>query len=205
MTFPPATCPSCGETIYLFDPLTFSIVAERLLYRSKAEFEAGDFTMPIICSAMAIETALTRLFLKWREIANGFPATPTSHGDRAAWEKEYRNGVGRGGFANSANFLSKYLTGKSFDDFVDDFTKRSKAVVLIKAGFPAVPKSHLTAAHIHKELFKKRNLIMHWGEVNFKKADAQKAFDAGLVAMALLRVIDKEMAAALDRKACTAC
>jgi len=200
LTFPPATCLKCGETIHLIDPLTISIVAERLLYRSKAEFEGGDFTMPIICSAMAIETALTRLFLKWREIDHGFPATPTSQADRVAWEKEYRKGIGRGGFANSANFVSKRLTGELFDDFVDDFAKRSKTVTLIKAGFPAVPKSYLTAAHIHKELFDKRNRIMHWGEVNYKKPDAQKALDAGLTAMAVLRVMDKERADALERK-----
>src|ERR1700683_4260049 len=96
LTFSALTCPQCGNTIHLIDPLTISIVAERLLYRSEAELENGDFTMPIICSAMGIESALTRLFLKWEEVEHGFPATPASDADRAALETEYRNGVGKG-------------------------------------------------------------------------------------------------------------
>jgi len=200
LTFPPATCPKCGQTIHIIDPLAISIVSERLLYRSKAELESGDFTMPIICGAMAIESALTRLFLKWREIEHGFPATRTTDADRKGWEAEYRKGVGRGGFANSANFVSKYFTGKSFDAFVEDFTKRSKAATRVKAGFPAVPKGQLTAAYIHKELFDKRNRIMHWGAVSFGKQEAEQAFGAALTAMAVLREIDKEKADELDRK-----
>jgi hypothetical protein len=199
LTFPPATCPRCGQTIHIIDPLTISIIAERLLYRSQAELENSDFTMPIICSAMAIETALTRLFLKWKEIEHGFPATPTAEVDREAWEKEYRVGVGRGGFANSANFVSKYLTGKSLNDFVDDFVARSKPATLITAGL-TVPKSHLKTDYIHKELFNRRNRIMHWGKVDYDKAEAQKAFGAALAAIAVLKVIDKRKADELDRR-----
>jgi hypothetical protein len=60
--FPPAACPKCGETIHILDPLTVSIVAEQLLYRSQFELENGDFTMPIIFSEMAVKTALTRVW-----------------------------------------------------------------------------------------------------------------------------------------------
>lgn len=197
LTFPPATCPTCGQTIHIIDPLTISIVAERLLYRSQAELENSDFTMPIICSAMAIETALTRLFLKWKEIEHGFPGTPTADTDREAWEKEYRTGVGRGGFAKSANFVSQYLTGNSFDGFVDDFLKKSTPATLIKMGLTC-PSSHLKGAYIQNELFNKRNRIMHWGEVDYEKADAQKAFGAALAAFAVLKVIDKKKADDLD-------
>lgn len=188
LTFPPATCPQCGQTIHIIDPLTISVVAERLLYRSQAELENGDFTMPIICSAMAIETALTRLFLKWKEIEQ-FSATPISGAARAAWETEYRTGIGRGGFANSANFVSRYLTSKSFDSFA----------ALIKAGLN-IPESHLKTTYIHEELFNRRNRIMHWGYVGYEKQDAQRALDAAFAAIAVLRVMDKQKADAFDRE-----
>jgi hypothetical protein len=117
LTFPPATC-TCGATIHVFDPLTISIVGERLLYRSQAELDSGDFTMPIICGAMAVETALTRVYLKWREIEHGYGTATDA--DRETWEGDYRTGTRRGGFANSANFVSEYLMGKPFDSFVND-------------------------------------------------------------------------------------
>jgi hypothetical protein len=199
LTFPPATCPKCAQTIHIIDPLTISIVAERLLYRSQAELDNGDFTMPIICSAMAVETALTRAFLKWKEIEHGFPATATTDADCEAWEKEYRKGVGKGGFANSSNFVSKYLTGKSFDDFVVDLIQRSKPVTLTRAGL-TVPETQMKTAYIHSELFNRRNRIMHWGNVKYERQDAQNALVAALTAFAVLKVMDKEKADDLDRK-----
>lgn len=189
LTFPPATCPKCGQAIHIIDPLTFSIVAERLLYRSQAELDGGDFTMTIILGAIAIETALMRLFLKWKEIEHGYPATATTDTDRASWEQEYRTGVGRGGFTKTANFVTKYLTGKSFDDFANGLVKHIKKMT--------IPKSHLKTAYIHKELFNKRNYIMHRGKVDYEKQDAQKAANAAIAAMTVLRAIDKKKADAL--------
>jgi hypothetical protein len=148
---------------------------------------------------MAVETAITRVFLKWREIEHGFPATATTEAGRETWEKEYRKGVGKGGFANSANFVSSYLTGKSFDDYVTDFVKHSKTVTLIKAGLTGA-QAQMKTAHIHSELFNRRNRIMHWGNVKFEKQDAQKALAAALNAFAVLKVMDKEKADAFDRE-----
>jgi hypothetical protein len=199
LTFPPATCPNCGQTIHIIEGLTFSIAAVRLLYRSEAELASGDFTMPIICGAMAIESALTSLFLKWKQLGHGFPGVPTTDTDREAWEKEYRDGTRPGGFANSANFVSNCLTGKSFDDFVDDFIKRSKTVTLIKVGL-TVPETQMKAAYIQSELFNRRNRIMHWGEVKYEKADAEKALAAAGTAFALLTVMDKEKADEFNRE-----
>ena len=190
LTFPPATC-ACGATIHVFDRLTISVVGERLLYRSQAELESGDFTMPIICGAMAVEAALTRVYLKWREIEHGYGTATDA--DRETWEGDYRTATKRGGFANSANFVSEYLTGKPFDSFVDDLAARSGKVL-------TVPAIEMKTAHINAELFKRRNRIMHWGNVEYTKQDAQKAFEAAQTAFAVLRVMDKEKADAADRR-----
>jgi hypothetical protein len=199
LTFPPATCPSCGQTIHIIDPLTFSVIAQRLLYRGDAELKNGDFTMPIICGAMAIESALTSLFLKWRQLEHGFPGNSTTDADRETWEKEYRDGTRPGGFPNSANFVSSYLTGKSFDGFAADFLRRSSKAAIIGAGLPMY-ESQMKTDYINRELFYKRNRIMHWGEVKYEKSDAEKALAASGAAFALLTVMDKEKAAELDRK-----
>jgi hypothetical protein len=195
LTFPPATCPKCDQTIHIVDPLTFSIVAVRLLYRGDAELKRGDFTM---CGAMSIESALTSLFIKWRELKNGFPGVPTTDADREAWEKEYRDGTRPGGFTRSANFVSTYLTGKHFDEFVVDFVQRIGSAAIIGAGLPAA-ESEMKADHIHRELFNKRNRIMHWGEVTYGKADAEKALSAATAAFALLTAMDKEKATEFEQ------
>lgn len=199
LTFPPTTCPNCEQTIHIIDPLTFSTVAARLLYRGDTELKNGDFTMPIICGAIAVESALTSLFLKWKQLEHGFPAISTAHADRKAWEKEYRVGISSGGFANSGNFVSNYLTGKSFDNFIVDFLQRSSMTVVIGAGLPMF-ESQMKTDYIHSELFYRRNRIMHWGEVKHEKIDAVKALAAAGTAFALLTVMDKEKAAELDRK-----
>jgi hypothetical protein len=175
LTFPPAICPSCGETIHISDPLTFSVIAARLLYRGDAELKNGDLTMPIICGAMAIESALTSLFLKWRQLKHGFPGKATTDADRESWEKEYRDGTRPGGFANSVK------------------------AAIIGAGLPMY-ESQMKTDYIHRELFYRRNRIMHWGEVKYGKTDAEKALAAAGTAFALLTVMDKEKAAEVDRK-----
>ncbi len=190
LTFPPATC-TCGATIHVIDPLTISIVGERLLYRSQAELESGDFTMPIICGAMAVETALTRVYLKWREIEHGYGTATDAV--REAWVRDYRKGTKPGGFANSANFVSNYLMGKPFDSFVDDVAAKSGTSL-------GVPVIEMKSAHISAELFTRRNQIMHWGNMEYTKQDAQKAFDAAQTAFAVLRAMDKEKADAADRR-----
>src|SRR3954452_14649550 len=49
------TCPKCGNLSHVIDPLTVSIGAERALCRSHAELQSGDFSISIICSAIAVE------------------------------------------------------------------------------------------------------------------------------------------------------
>jgi hypothetical protein len=58
---PAAIWPKCGSTIHIIDPLSVSVVAERLLYRSQSDLDAGDYTFSIVSSAIAVEAAYTRL------------------------------------------------------------------------------------------------------------------------------------------------
>lgn len=61
--FGAAVCEKCGESRHLIDPLTVSVTTERLLHRSKAELEGGDYSLAIVIAVMAIESFLTRLYL----------------------------------------------------------------------------------------------------------------------------------------------
>jgi hypothetical protein len=68
--FGTTTCTNCGKPAYLMDPLSVSVTAERLLYRSKIELEAGDYSLSILTSVMAVESYMTRLFLKLKGMTN---------------------------------------------------------------------------------------------------------------------------------------
>ena len=62
--FVSAECSKCGKLAHLINPLSVSVTAERFLHRSKAELEGGDFSLSILMGAIAVESYLTRLFLK---------------------------------------------------------------------------------------------------------------------------------------------
>lgn len=153
--------------------------------------------MPIICSAMAIEAALTCLFLKWKGIEHGYPAT-TTDADKESWEKEYFKGTG--GFTKSANFVTQYLTKLKYDDFVSEYVKRANDCDLIRAGLAKLSESDMKASHIQSELFDRRNRVMHWGNVEYQKQDAENAHKAAHTALAVLSVIDKQKADELEGK-----
>lgn len=188
--FPAATCPTCGNQINVMDPLSISIVAERLLHRSQAEAEGGDPTISIICSAMAIESALTQVFIKWKSIERlGTDGDIGNEDQRESWEGEYRHGSKPGGFVASSSFIAKYLVGKSFDAFVKDLLVKGTAAQ-ISSGIAQDP-DELKADYIQRELFARRNRIMHWGEVRHTKEDAVKAWNAALTAFAGLKRMDR--------------
>jgi hypothetical protein len=107
--FGSATCSNCRKSTHLMNPLSVSLTAERLLYRSKAELESGDYSLSLVIAVMAIESYLTRLFLKLKGMdsyASTFSLpTPTQE---VEWEKEY---LRSGGFSGPIGFVSQRVVG----------------------------------------------------------------------------------------------
>jgi hypothetical protein len=91
-----AACPECGTAGGLTDPLSVSVTTERLLYRSKAELEDGDYTLSIVIAVMAVESFLARLFFKVKGM-DCFATRFSWHTEaqEKAWEVEYPR---KGGF-----------------------------------------------------------------------------------------------------------
>jgi hypothetical protein len=198
--FPPAQCPSCCQQIHLIDPLTISVVADRLLLRSRREIDEGDFTLSIVCSAMAVECALTQVFLKWKglDFWRSGGRQPTD-AEQDAYEQEYKQKTSPGGFGKSADFVASFLVAKTYDEFVHDFVSKSGVAAMIKASFPPY-ESHTKARHIHKELFAKRNRIMHWGQVDFATVDASSGLAAATAAISVLKAMDREKYLAMEKE-----
>lgn len=182
--WPDLVCRECGSLAILMDPLSVNFTAERLLYRSKAELEGGDYSLSIVIGTMAVESFLTRLFLKLKGMdsyATTFSLpTPTQE---EAWEHEYPR---KGGFISPADFVSKRMTGLTFDEFV----AQNNIATRIMAGFPEAANPSQTK-YFQDELFKRRNRIAHWGYVNSTKAEAQLCHALAVAIVSILREMDK--------------
>jgi hypothetical protein len=164
--FGAAICSKCGKSAHLMNPLSVSVTAERLLYRSKAELESGDYSLSIVIAVMAIESFLTRLFLKLKGM-DSYASTfnlPTA-AQEADWEREYPRS---GGFSSPIGFVSQRLVGTTFDQFV----ARNAVASAIFSELPH-PAHIAPTQYFQDELFHRRNRIAHWGYVNSNQAEAE--------------------------------
>ncbi len=147
----PATCTDCGQPGYLDDPLSVSVTAERLLFRSRPELEAGEYSLSIVIAVMAVESYLTRMFLGMANYASTFNLpTPAAE---AIWEKEYPRS---GGFSRPADFVSQRLAGSDFDEFVATNQVAKSIFVTLPNPSNLSPKQYF-----QNELFNRRNRIVH--------------------------------------------
>lgn len=179
-----ATCSGCGKSMYAIDPLSVSITADRLLYRSLAEIKAGDYSLSIVIATMAVESYLTRLFLKLKGMET-YAVTfklPTQV-EEAAWEKEYPRS---GGFPSPVGFVSQRLVGSTFDDFIDG--NGPAKTIFLRLPNPSGVKP---TQYFQDQLFKRRNRIVHWGYVNSTKDDAAECHTIAVAVVSILREMDK--------------
>jgi len=181
--FGPATCSRCGSTAHLIDPLSVSVTGERLLYRSEADLKNGEYSLSIVVGVMAVESFLTRLFLKLKGMEN-FAVTfePANSAQEAEWEKEFPKS---GGFPRPADFVSERLVGITFDEFVATNKRASTIFSNIQDSAGVSP-----AQYFQDQLFNRRNRIAHWGYVNSSKAEAQLCHTVAVAAVSILREMD---------------
>ena len=166
------------------DPLSVSVTAERLLWRSRAELRLGEYSLSTVIAVMAVESYLTRLFLKFKGMSN-YESTlnlPTP-AEEAIWEKEYPRA---GGFSGPAGFVSQKLVAMSFDEFVQKNTPAQNI-------FSALPDSSevTPTQYFQNELFSRRNRIVHWGFVNSSQADAERCHSIAIALVSIFREMDK--------------
>jgi hypothetical protein len=181
--FKDATCSRCGSSASLIDPLSVSVTGERLLIRSETELRNGDYSLSIVIGVLAVESFLTRLFLKLKGMESyAVTYQPPTAVQEAEWEKEITKS---GGFPSPAGFVSQRLVGTTFDDFV---ATNKKANVT----FSDLPDSAGTspAQYFQDQLFKRRNRIAHWGYVNSNKSEAQLCHAVSVAIVTILREMD---------------
>ena len=183
--FGTGVCSSCGRVAHLVDPLSVCVTAEKLLYRSRAELQAGDFSLSIVIATIAVESYLTGLFLKLKGMENyALTFQLPSRSLKEQWETEYPRS---GGFLKPGDFVAKKFTGQTFDHFV-----LSNNVVAAQA-FLGLPNtdSVMPSRYFQNELFSRRNRIAHWGYINSTRREAEHAHQIAVAIVTILREMDR--------------
>jgi hypothetical protein len=161
--FPYTTCPKCHSGICIVDD---GLVSAKIFNKACAELHFGDFTLSIILSAMAVESELARVFVKWKEIDLGLP-TDATEAARESWDKQLR---GWGKIVCRLDRVCAFLTGSDFNVFVAAQDKLTKSV---HERHPHTVGCRSLTKYFEKDLFWKRNLIMHLGKIDFGESDAK--------------------------------
>ncbi len=160
-------CPKCSKTIWLVEPLG-NIVGMAIMHRAAAELAGGDSTLTIVLAAMAVESQLAHLFMKWNRVDLTLHRNPTD-ADEEEWEERWRD---IRSVAARFDRVSSLLTAKSFDSFLSangDLLKSVRTQYQSSGG--ASVKDFFV-----KELFHKRNRIVHFGKIDFQQSEAELCF-----------------------------
>jgi hypothetical protein len=162
-----AQCPECSKTIWLVEPLG-NIVGMAIMHRAATELAGGDSTLTIVLAAMAVESQLAYLFMKWNRVDLTLQRNPTD-ADEEEWEERWRD---IRSVPVRFDKVSSLLTGKSFDSFLSANGDLLKSVrTQYQSSGEALAKDFFV-----KGLFHKRNRIVHFGKIDFQKSEAELCF-----------------------------
>ena len=185
-------CTECGTALWFVKPLG-NFVGMRIFNRAWAELTNEDFTLVIVVSAKAVECELARLFMKQNEVDLMDIRMPTP-ADKDEWAEQWRkwNAIGV-----RLDKVSTLLTGEDFDSFLSCNPRLLKP---IHAKYPTLTGVHFTKDFFIKELFHKRNRIVHLGEIDCKQPDGEMCFTLAATLFQVMNEMDDQRIKAMDAK-----
>jgi hypothetical protein len=186
-----AQCPKCGRTIWLVEPLG-NIVGMAIMRRAATEFASGDSTLTIVLAAMAVESQLAYLFMKWNRVHLTLQRGPTD-ADEEEWEERWRD---IRSVAARFDRVASQLTGESFDSFLSANGDLLKSV---RTQYQSSGESSVKDFFV-KALFHKRNRIVHFGKLDYEQSEAQMCFAFATTLWHILDVMDAHCYRALQSK-----
>ena len=120
---------------------------------------SGDYTLSTVLGAVAVESELGRIYIKWRETETGLPNEMTD-ADRENFEDELRKYFK---IVDRLDMVSEYLTKLKFNEFVR--ADASLNAFVVKA-HPDAASGPSLKNFFETELFWKRNAIAHAGKID---------------------------------------
>lgn len=181
--YPDPHC-ECGAAIWLVQ--SDMRVSRRALARAEAELHDEDYSLAIILAAMAVECELAFLFSKWKMLDADLLPSEVTPAHSEAWETEFRkvlHGVG-----GKLDAVTRFLTNSTFDDFI---ARNKKLSALLPQVYPNM-RSRKPKTFFVQELFRRRNKILHSGQVQFTKEDAEACTKMAMSLLQILAEIDNE-------------
>jgi hypothetical protein len=187
-----ADCPNCHAPIWLIEPLG-NVVGMAILGRAETELKDKDWTLAIVLAAMAVECELVYLFLKWNRVDLILTRNPTD-ADEQEWEDQWRKWLS---IALRFDKVSEFLTGQSCDSFLGTNASLLKA---LHTKYPASAAAASPKDFFIKELFHRRNRIVHYGEINFQQTDGEMCVFLAAILSQILAAMDAKRRSALKAK-----
>lgn len=186
-----AQCSKCHSMIWLVEPLG-NVVGMAILARAATELTNGDWTLAIVLGAMAVECDLVYLFMKWKRI-DLVSTGMLSNADEEEWEKQWRDDART--IAARLDKVSSLLTGKPFDSFL---SHNAELLQTVQTWYPKNAASQKD--FFIKGLFHRRNRVVHFGDIDFKQADAEMCVTLATTLSQILTGMDAQRRRALDAK-----
>jgi hypothetical protein len=186
-------CPKCDVALWFVKPLG-DFVGQRILSRGYVELKDEDFTLVIVLSAMAVECELARLFIKWNEIDKMDVSYPTE-ADRETWAEQWRKWSS---ISVRLDKVAKLLVNSDFDSFL---VGHAEVLKDLHSRFPALQQVGVSHKDfVVRELFHRRNKIVHLGKIDFKQPDGEAAFTVAVWLFTALKRMDDIRISVLDAK-----
>jgi len=165
-----------------------------ILGRAATEMKNEDWTLAIVLAAMAVECELVYLFMKWNRIDLMLVRNPTDADDEG-WEKQWRDDVRT--IAARFDKVSGLLTGQPFDSFL---SQNSGLLKNMHMQYQASKNAASLKDFFVKELFYKRNRIVHFGKIDSQQPEAEMCFTLGSTLWEILLAMDAHRRRALEAK-----
>jgi hypothetical protein len=187
-------CPQCHAVWWFAEPFA-NFAGELILSRSWTELKNGDWTLAIVLGGMAVECEMARLYLKWNKIdIDVMPTRTSTESDQEEceerWRKFYSIGV-------KLDKVSELLTSLPFDSFL---AQNSGLLQAVQTRYLASKSSPSPKKFFEDEFFKRRNRIVHRGEIDFQQTDAEMCFTIATTLWQILAEMDTWRSRALSLK-----
>jgi hypothetical protein len=180
--FKDTTCGKCGSALIIVDD---GFASWRIYNKALQFLRSNDYTLSIILGAVAVESELGRIYVKWRSIDTRLPYEITD-ADREKFEDELRKCFK---IIDRLDMVSEYLTKLKFNEYVQSDGNLNAFV--LKAHPDAATNPSLKKL-FEEQLFWKRNAIAHAGKIDSTKEDAEKCFNVANMLFKILDAMDKE-------------
>jgi hypothetical protein len=156
------------------------LVYVRILNKGHKELQNGEYTLPIILGAMAVESYLSYVFIKWKTI---YIEASEATRQEGTWEEELRR---KYRLTDRLDMVCEFLTQKRFDVFANDDEVVKK---LLDERHPE-SKSYAPIKFFEEGLFRKRNRIIHQGKIDSTKTEAFTCYNVASTLTEIIKRMD---------------